>query len=149
MYPLIIVGNLLKTKYVDNLTKSQNGNIRFLGGIYNREILEALRFSCKAYFHGHSVGGTNPTLLEALGSRNIVIAHDNVFNREVTDNKMFYFKNAKECAACINNVESLSVDQIIYYKQLAVQRIVDYYNWDRITNEYLNNFIKINNENNI
>jgi rhamnosyltransferase len=66
-----------------------SGKIRFADGIYNKEDLNTLRFSCKAYIHGHSVGGTNPSLLEAMANRNIILAHNNVFNREVTyDNQL-------------------------------------------------------------
>ena len=65
--PLIIIGNLLETKYVKSLLQYQSEKVRFFGGVYDKNRLEAIRFGCKAYFHGHSVGGTNPSLLEALG----------------------------------------------------------------------------------
>jgi glycosyltransferase involved in cell wall biosynthesis len=141
--PLIIVGNLIDTSYVKNLRLYENEKVRFLGGIYNRDKLNSLRFGCKAYLHGHSVGGTNPSLLESLGSGNIIIAHDNVFNREVTNNKMFYFKDSEECAKAINVVEKLNSEQTLIYRNLALDRITRYYNWERIAEEYFNKILQI------
>lgn len=140
--PLVIIGNLRNTNYVENLKKFSSDKIIFPGGIYEREKLEALRFYCKAYLHGHSVGGTNPSLLEALGCGNIVIAHDNLFNREVTENKMFYFKNSTECASVLKQVCELDTDSVKKLKEYAFTRIKNYYNWDRITEEYYKLFIK-------
>jgi glycosyltransferase involved in cell wall biosynthesis len=141
--PLIVVGNLLETKYVNGLLQYKSDKVRFLGGVYNKSKLEALRFGCKAYLHGHSVGGTNPSLLEALGSGNIIIAHDNVFNREVTNNKMKYFSTPEECSDAIIEVENLSDNDISGYKKLAIKRIKDFYNWERIAQDYYNALIKI------
>lgn len=136
--PLIVVGNLLETNHVKNLLNYKGENVRFFGGVYDKNRLEALRYGCIAYFHGHSVGGTNPSLLEALGSGNIIIAHDNVFNREVTDNRMFYFKTPAECSEAIIKVEALDKSAKFEYKRIAVQRIHDFYNWERIALEYYN-----------
>ena len=134
--PLIIVGNLLETKYVKSLLQYRSDNVRFLGGVYDKPKLEALRYGCRAYLHGHSVGGTNPSLLEALGSGNTVISHDNIFNREVTDNKMLYFKTPGECAEAILKVETMSVEIRLKYKTISIDRIKKFYNWDRISQEY-------------
>jgi len=141
--PLIVVGNLLKTKYVENLLQHKCEKVIFIGGIYDKEKLKSLRYGCKAYLHGHSVGGTNPSLLEALGSENIVIAHDNVFNREVTNNTMFYFKNPKECSEAIIKVDTLDELKTLEYRKLSIQRVTDYYNWDRIAQEYYTTIVKI------
>lgn len=139
--PLIVVGNLKDTDFVKNLQKNATGaNIRFIGGIYNPDKLKALRLYSSAYLHGHSVGGTNPSLLEALGAGNIVIGHDNPFNREVTDNKMLYFSNPEECASAINSVDNLSIEEQVRLSQISHERIKNYYNWDRIASEYLNMF---------
>jgi len=141
--PLIVVGNLLKTKYVNGLLQFKSDKVRFFGGVYDKSKLEALRSGCIAYFHGHSVGGTNPSLLEALGSGNIIIAHNNVFNREVTDNKMKYFSTPEECCKAILEVERLSKEDVLEYKQLAIKRVKDYYNWERIAQDYYNALFKI------
>lgn len=138
--PLIVVGNLRETDYVKQLLSKSNDKIRFVGGIYDQLVLNSLRCGCTAYLHGHSVGGTNPSLLEALGCGNIVIGHDNVFNREVTNNEMFYFKTATECAKQIDTVASMTAKTRDKYKAMAIKRITDYYNWERIAGEYMKMF---------
>ena len=92
MPPMLVVGNhetaygvYLKKKYADYK------NIRFLGAIYDFSQLNDLRCYAKAYFHGHSVGGTNPSLLEAMASNAPIVAHDNIFNQSVLKEDAYYF----------------------------------------------------------
>lgn len=140
---LIVVGNLKDTPYIGHLRKIAEGaNIRFIGGVYEPDLLKALRIHAISYLHGHSVGGTNPSLLEALGAGNIVIGHDNPFNREVTDNEMYYFATPSECATAIEAVEMLSQSERDKLQSFAKKRISSYYNWDRITVEYERMFEK-------
>lgn len=80
-------GKYLKMKF------KASKKIRFLGGIYNLEHLNNLRSYSNLYFHGHSVGGTNPSLLEAMASGAFIIAHDNDFNKSILNDNGFYFKN--------------------------------------------------------
>jgi glycosyltransferase involved in cell wall biosynthesis len=142
--PLVVVGNLKESTYVEELKAlSQNSNIKLVGGVYKPAKLKALRLNCAAYLHGHSVGGTNPSLLEALGAGNIVIGHDNPFNREVTDNVGFYFNNPQECATAIDSVDMLTETERKQYANHAVNRIINYYNWDRIADEYTNMFNQV------
>lgn len=136
--PLIIVGNHLNNTYVNSLLTRKSEKIRFIGGIYNKEELNTLRNGAFAYIHGHSVGGTNPSLLEALGNSNICICHDNIFNREVTDNKQLYFSNASELKNKILELENSSSDNTLYLKKEAINRIIDYYNWENISTKYFN-----------
>jgi hypothetical protein len=76
---LIVVGDdRADTAYVQQLRAVNDKRIHFIGTVYNQDNLRSLRYYCRAYFHGHSVGGTNPSLLEALGCGNMVIAHDNM-----------------------------------------------------------------------
>jgi len=133
---LIVVGNLLTTEYVKYLKTFESDKIRFIGGIYDKTELATLRYFCKAHCHGHSVGGTNPSLLEALGCGNIVLAHDNIFNREVTSDRMFYFTNENDVSDMLKRIESLTSDEALKLKDFSKNRILDYYNWERITNEY-------------
>lgn len=83
-------GEYLKNKY-----KNQK-NIVFLGGIYNQKHLNNIRRFSNLYFHGHSVGGTNPSLLEAMASSALIIANDNIFNRSILEDSAFYFKNKQD-----------------------------------------------------
>lgn len=139
--PLVIVGNLVENKYVKKLYREyKSEEIRFIGGLYDKEELKSLRFSCKAYIHGHSVGGTNPSLLEAMGSRNLILCHDNAFNREVTDNSQLYFSNSSDCADQILYIEKMTEKEIESYSQNAINRIIEYYDWNRILIKYKNLF---------
>jgi len=138
--PLIIVGNILETKYVQDLIKYASRTVQFVGGIYNKNELKALRYSAFAYIHGHSVGGTNPSLLEALGSGNISICHDNLFNREVTDDKQIYFKDEKELANALIYLSQSTSEELKKYEIEAIKRIKEYYNWENISNKYSNLF---------
>jgi glycosyltransferase involved in cell wall biosynthesis len=74
--------------------RSASPEVRFLGAIYDAPLVRALRFHSLAYVHGHQVGGTNPSLVEALGAGNAVLAHDNRFNRWVADTAAHYFSDA-------------------------------------------------------
>ncbi len=142
---LVIVGNLIDNQYVRSLTsKNYSERVRFLGGIYDKRELNPIRFSCKAYIHGHSVGGTNPSLLEAMGSRNIILTHDNKFNREVTANSQFYFSNANQVKEGINCIEQLGKDEIEKYKESSLKMIIGKYNWDNILKKYMDFFREIN-----
>lgn len=134
--PLVIVGGLNNTAFVNSLLRYQSEKVRFLDGIYNKHELSVIRASCFAYLHGHSVGGTNPSLLEAMGSGNISVCHDNVFNREVTNSLMFYFSSASELSNNLLKIESLSDEDKAEIRASARLRITDYYNWDNMTEKY-------------
>jgi glycosyltransferase involved in cell wall biosynthesis len=136
--PLVIVGdNRRETAYIRSLLSVREDRIRFIGTVYDRDKLNTLRYYCKAYLHGHSVGGTNPSLLEALGCGNIVLAHDNVFNREVAAEAGKYFLTAEDIPELIREVESLDGRGRSQWADRARQRIINYYNWDEITKKYL------------
>jgi glycosyltransferase involved in cell wall biosynthesis len=80
-------------------------NVKFLGAIYDRRIVSALRFHAKAYIHGHQVGGTNPSLVEALAAGNAIVAHDNRFTRWVAGEGARYFAGARDLEAVIRSLE--------------------------------------------
>jgi rhamnosyltransferase len=101
---LIIVGPLKKTKYCQRLIQQAPTNVKFVGGIYNKEILADLRRNCLFYIHGHSVGGTNPSLLEAMSCGNAVIAYDVCFNREVCGDSALYFRTVNELKCAIQRL---------------------------------------------
>jgi len=81
-------------------------NVRFLGAIYDKTALEALRFHARFYVHGHQVGGTNPSLVEALAVGSPVLAHDNPFNRWVAGPGMLFFDSIEACTAQFRRLES-------------------------------------------
>jgi glycosyltransferase involved in cell wall biosynthesis len=137
-FPLIIVGSIDPvTDYVKELLKMNDSRIRFIGPVYDKVKLQALRFHSSAYLHGHTVGGTNPSLLEALGCGNKIIAHNNVFNREVAGEAATYFHTGGEIAESIMAVESCEPDALYRRESLARQRIRTRYKWEDIADTYL------------
>jgi glycosyltransferase involved in cell wall biosynthesis len=78
--------------------------VRFLGAIYDRALVPQLRAHGSLYLHGHQVGGTNPSLVEALGAGNAVLAHDNRFNRWVAGPGAGYFRDAVSLDALLTSV---------------------------------------------
>ena len=147
--PLLVVGDFTSETYKEEIEaiaeECTQPGIIFLGSIYNQKLLDMLRQNCCAYIHGHSVGGTNPSLLEAAISRNIIIAHDNQFNREVCGTSALYFKNEIELSRKIKSVYKhqqsyLKLKDDVYY------RVKNNYLWDRITEGYLSLFQIINEE---
>jgi glycosyltransferase involved in cell wall biosynthesis len=138
---LVVVGQLTGKKYVHKLQDQfKSDRVIFLGDIYDTTELNSLRFGCKAYIHGHSIGGTNPSLLEAMGNGNVVICHDNPFNREVTDNAQLYFSDPGECADLIREVDEMPEENREIYAKKSMSRIREYYNWDNILDKYLTLF---------
>ncbi|GAB5524349.1 MAG: glycosyltransferase family 1 protein [Roseivirga sp.] len=137
-HPLIIIGNLSENAYIKNLrSKAEGKNIRFIGGVYNQTELKTLRTNAISYFHGHKVGGTNPSLLEAMASKNLCVCHDNVFNREVTGGSGLFFKDYEDVDRALNYIEAEGNEaELTELREGAFKRIEEHYNWDRIVREY-------------
>jgi glycosyltransferase involved in cell wall biosynthesis len=134
-YPLAVVGHLTATPYVKSLRNTSCSMVKFLGGIYDKDELSIIRANAVDYIHGHSVGGTNPSLLEAMASKNLCVCHDNEFNKEVVRQNGFYFKNADELSDIIDRIES-HPDDFSAMETGGFGRITDYYNWDLIADRY-------------
>lgn len=139
----VVIGGLIDTKYVKGLKRFAGANVVFLGPVYNSDKLAQLRFHAFAYLHGHSVGGTNPSLLEAMGCGNICICHDNVFNREVTEGRQLYFSNVDELANVLIKLVQMSVLDQNRLKQHAIGRVSAYYSWENITSRYIDLFKRV------
>ena len=136
--PLIIVGNhSLGTGYTGELRACADARVRFVGGVYDKERLQALRYFALAYFHGHSVGGTNPSLLEALGCGNLIVAHDNPFNREVCGSLGFYFRDPSDIPKIIDKLENLPEDDVTNLRMAARGRVLEKYDWDKVAHDYM------------
>ena len=124
------------TKYGRYLTGKYAAykHIRFIGPLYNLEHLNSLRYYSNLYFHGHSVGGTNPSLLEAMGSQALIAAHDNDFNKGILMDNAFYFSNSgdvKKLLASVKKSDNLPKVAVNY------AAIVNDFNWEKINGEYL------------
>tara|TARA_B110000003_G_scaffold42848_2_gene40207 strand:- start:13757 stop:14866 length:1110 start_codon:yes stop_codon:yes gene_type:complete len=137
--PFLVIGDHRKNNFGKRLKLKYKRykNIVFCGSIYNLEELNCLRYYCNLYFHGHSVGGTNPSLLEAMGSGNLIIAHNNTFNKTVLKEDGYYFSTPEDVSFYLKNKtkekESVKVDN-------NKLKIKNEYNIDKINNTYFNFF---------
>ena len=133
--PFVVVGNQANDYGSRLCRKFEGSNIRFVGGIYDVNMLNNLRYHARAYFHGHSVGGTNPSLLEAMASQAMIAAHDNIFNRSILGDDAFYFSSAHDVAVIIMDdkaLETIRPQRI----RANLQKIRDTYRWDVIVRQY-------------
>ena len=135
---LVIVG-ALTTPYAKKLTKryARCSTIIFANSIYNYQQLSALRSACNVYVHGHSVGGTNPSLLDAMDAGCLIIAHDNEFNRETLANGGFYFSSVEELQNQIERAWDTPKSIRGDLQRVNNDRITSAYTWDAVTNKYV------------
>lgn len=144
---LLIIGNFLSPKYeltIKNLINKYDAHEKVIlaGAIYRKDLLNMLRQNCFIYFHGHSAGGTNPSLLEAMVMKNIIIAQDNKFNREVGEKNLLYFKGHNDLE---NNLKLIEND-VEYYRPLKNEihnSVYDKYSWQKIIDSYDQLFSKM------
>ena len=112
--------------------------IKFVGTVYDKELLKKIRENAYGYFHGHEVGGTNPSLLEALGCTKLNLLLDVGFNREVAEDAALYWnKKNGELAELINNLEDINKVARDEYGTKAKARIGVAYSWNHIGEEYI------------
>jgi len=117
--------------------------IKFVGTVYDQALLMKLRQNAYGYFHGHEVGGTNPSLLEALGSTQLNLLLNVGFNQEVAEDAALYWsKEPGSLAALIDQADTLGADAVSNLGQKAKQRIRDAYSWEFICNEYARLFLQ-------
>lgn len=141
--PFLVVGNH-KTSYGEKLKNKYAGTmIRFTGGIYNKPELDAVRHYAATYFHGHSVGGTNPSLLEAMACGAFIVAHDNPFNRSVLGEAALYFGNAGDVERIVRGAATLRSTHLDSFRASNYKKIREQYNWDRIVTEHEQLFEKL------
>lgn len=139
---LVVVGNVSDNPFAQLISNCSDKRILFIGSLYDKAKLDSLRINCFAYIHGHSVGGTNPALLEAMICKCACICHDNVFNREVTNNNQMYFKSSRELLICLDHLE-VNDSERVKLSEWSYSRVVDNYSWDKIASQYLNVFTEL------
>jgi len=133
---LAVLGNYNEGNAYHRAVKAAAGpEVRFLGAIYDKPVVQALRFHSAAYVHGHQVGGTNPSLVEALGAGNAVIAHDNRFNRWVAGEGARYFSNADGFAVLLDEFVA-APGQLELMKQASIKRFENGLTWESILAQY-------------
>ena len=138
--PLVVVGSAPYSQwYVDKVREAARSDprIRFLGGVYDQGLLDQLYANCVTYIHGHSVGGTNPSLLRAMGAGAPVLAYDVEFNREVTADQAFFWTDAEALTPLLDQVAGHEHDERLReLHRLGQQRVQDAYQWDAVTDDY-------------
>lgn len=138
--PLAVVGSAPYSQwYVDKVRAAARGDVRikFTGAVYDQELLEQLYGNAITYIHGHSVGGTNPSLLRAMGAGAPVLAYDVEFNREVTANEGYFWSGVDQLKVIFDDIATGKEDaRLVELHDLNQQRIQSAYQWDSVTDQY-------------
>ena len=137
----------VNTKFLAELEEKlhykKDPRIRFVGTVYDGELLMKIRENACGYFHGHEVGGTNPSLLEALSCTDLNLLLDVGFNREVAEEAALYWtKEPGSLANLIEQADLLPAEQIAALGKKAKKRIADAYSWQFIADQYKKLFLK-------
>jgi glycosyltransferase involved in cell wall biosynthesis len=133
---LVVLGKYDPTyAYHAAVKAAASDEVLFLGAIYDKTVLHALRCHSLAYLHGHRVGGTNPSLVEALGAGNAVLAHDNAFNRWVAGDGARYFRDAESLGEILDHLLAHPAE-IDCMKAASVQRFADGLTLERVMKQY-------------
>ncbi|MCP4056794.1 MAG: glycosyltransferase family 1 protein [Pseudoalteromonas sp.] len=143
---LVILGKYdTDNDYHKKVMDAASSEVIFLGAIYDISVVSALRFYSVCYVHGHTVGGTNPSLVESLGTGNAIIAHDNKFNRWVAKDGALYFKDDSDISAAFDIVFSQS-DVVERLSKATLENFNENFQWDDILMSYesvLSEFVKV------
>lgn len=137
----VLITNVENNSFYDSLLKTthfdEDKRIKFVGTVYDKELLKKIRENAYGYFHGHEVGGTNPSLLESLGSTDLNLLLDVGFNREVGEDGAIYWKKEEgDLANLIQKADAMTREEISAMGMKAKERITKEYSWDYIVNEY-------------
>jgi len=135
-YTLVVLGQYsTRHSYHSSVLQAASEQVRFVGAVYDDALLRTLRFHSLAYVHGHSVGGTNPSLVEAMAAGNAVIAHDNSYNRWVAGERAMYFKNELELAAIFDRLDR-RCDELDEMRTASRERVAQDFDWLKILKAY-------------
>ena len=133
---LVVLGNYQDgNAYHREVKASASDEVRFVGAIYDKTVVQSLRLHSAAYVHGHQVGGTNPSLVEALGAGNPVIAHDNRFNRWVAGDGAIYFSGAEAYSACMDELLA-HPEKFKAMGAASRQRYAEAFTWPHVLAQY-------------
>ncbi|NRG98519.1 DUF1972 domain-containing protein [Streptococcus suis] len=136
---LILITNVEQNTFYDRLKKEtgfdKDSRIKFVGTVYNQELLKYIRENAFAYIHGHEVGGTNPSLLEALSSTKLNLLLDVGFNREVGENGAIYWRK-DNLHKVIEDSETFSGEIIDNYDKISSKQVNERFTWEYIVEEY-------------
>ncbi|MCR2021202.1 DUF1972 domain-containing protein, partial [Blautia pseudococcoides] len=116
--------------------------IKFVGTVYDQELLKKIRENAYAYFHGHTVGGTNPSLIEALNSTDLNLLLNVGFNKEVAlDCALYWSHDDGELAKLIDKADAMSAEEIAEMGRKAKKRVAEEYTWSKICRQYEDVFL--------
>lgn len=135
--PLIIIGKTNTPHGKELVTKYGNEDgIRFMGGIYDFDKLNSVRHFSYAYFHGHSVGGTNPSLLEAMASGCFIFAHNNIFNKAVLNDNAKYYSSAQDVAVLLDDIDNVAKQNKNSFVSNNLDLIKTEYSWTKLIDDH-------------
>jgi glycosyltransferase involved in cell wall biosynthesis len=137
-HPLVVVGSApYAERYTERLQElaSADDRVRMLGAVWDQELLDALYAGSLTYVHGHSVGGTNPSLLRAMGAGAPVLAYDVVFNREVLEECGLFWSDADDLAELLVKAEAIP-DEARERGAFGRDRASQVYTWDDVAQRY-------------
>lgn len=128
--PLVFVGNWQRNEYSRGLKERYGNcsNIKLIDSIYDLDILYTLRSNARCYIHGHSAGGTNPSLVEAMFLGRPILAYDVVYNRETTYQKAYYWKNSEQLQQLVERNDLTGNNTMLVAQQ--------HYTWASISKQY-------------
>ena len=133
---LLVLGNYEEANTYHRAVKAAaSAEVRFVGAIYDKTVVQSLRAHSAGYVHGHQVGGTNPSLVEAMGAGNAVIAHDNRFNRWVVGDGAVYFNGAESFAKCMDELMG-NPSKLAHLRQQVLIRFQDAFTWPDVLEQY-------------
>ena len=138
---LVLITNVEHNRFYEKLKREtrfdKDSRIKFVGTVYDSDLLKYIRENAFAYLHGHSVGGTNPSLLEALACTKINLLYDVGFNKEVGGNTAFYWSKTDDSLSnLLNMVDNLDTVKINRLGTKAKERIINHYSWEKIVDSY-------------
>lgn len=133
---LVVLGNYSESnQYHRQVKAAASSEVIFPGAIYDPDQMDALRLASLLYVHGHQVGGTNPSLVEALGAGNAIVAHDNKFNRWVAGDAAMYFDGSDGFSGLLDSLLS-DPDAIAELSRQAILRYEAMFTWESILKSY-------------
>lgn len=136
-HTLVVLGNFdpENNRYHRQVMETASEEVLFTGAIYQVPVVQALRYFCRLYLHGHRVGGTNPSLVEALGAGCAVIAHDNQFNQWVAGSGAAFFKDESACGVLLDQL--LADDTAVArMKSASLERFQERFTWPQVLRDY-------------
>ena len=129
----LVIGNT-ENRYGKKIkNKFKDDRIVYLGYVSEIEKLDVLRKYSHLYFHGHTVGGTNPSLLEAMSSSSLICAHNNEFNKAILEKDAFYF-NCNKCITSLLNRKKIEERDLFVSNN--IEKIKNQYSWEKVVKEY-------------